>query len=69
MAIINGLNIETTHIKDIKDIKVGDVVLFHGVEKTVTAKDIKEDSFMGRTLFGDSYCLGYLAVLKVVKNN
>ena len=30
MAIINGLNIETTHIKDIK---VGDVVLFHGVEK------------------------------------
>ncbi|WES10042.1 hypothetical protein [Salmonella phage SWJM-02] len=30
MAIINGLNIETTHIKDIK---VGDIVLFHGVEK------------------------------------
>ena len=66
MAIINGLHIETTHIKDIK---VGDVVLSHGVEKTVTAKDIKEDSFMGRTLFGDSYCLVYLAVLKVVKNN
>jgi hypothetical protein len=66
MAIINGVSIETAHIKDIK---VGDVVLSHGVEKTVTAKDIKEDSFMGRTLFGDSYCLGYLAVLKVVKNN
>ncbi len=30
MAIINGLTIETTHIKDIK---VGDTVLFHGVEK------------------------------------
>ncbi|URO83589.1 hypothetical protein [Escherichia phage EC106] len=44
MAIINGLHIETTHIKDIK---VGDIVLFHGVEKTVTAKDITEDSFMG----------------------
>lgn len=66
MAIINVLNIETTHIKDIK---VGDIVLFHGVEKTVTEKDIKEDSFMGRSLFGDSYCLGYRAVLKVIKNN
>ena len=66
MAIINGLNIETTHIKDIK---VGDVVLFHGVEKTVTAKDITADSFMGRSLFGDSYCLGYRAVLQVVKIN
>ena len=66
MAIINGVSIETVHIKDIK---AGDTVLFHGAEKTVTAKDIKEDSFMGRTLFGDSYCLGYLAVLKVVKNN
>ena len=66
MATINGLNIETPHIKDIK---VGDIVLFHGVEKTVTEKDIKEDSFMGRSLFGDSYCLGYRAVLKVIKNN
>ncbi|BDU11748.1 hypothetical protein [Escherichia phage phiWec174] len=66
MAIINGLHIETTHIKDIK---VGDIVLFHGVEKTVTAKDITEESFMSRSLFGDSYCLGYRAVLKVVKNN
>ena len=66
MAIINGLNIETTHIKDIK---VGDIVLFHGVERTVTEKDITEDSFMGRSLFGDCYCLGYRAVLKVVKNN
>ncbi|EQA7971376.1 hypothetical protein ACX863_000071 [Shigella sonnei] len=66
MAIINGVSIETVHIKDIK---VGDTVLFHGVEKTVTAKDITEDSFMGRSLFGDSYCLGYRAVLKVVKNN
>lgn len=66
MTIINGLTIEKTHIKDIK---VGDTVLFHGVEKTVTAKDIKEDSFMGVTLFGDSYRLGYLAVLKVIKNN
>ena len=66
MAIINGLTIETTHIKDIK---VGDTVLFHGVEKTVTAKDITEESFMGRSLFGDSYCLGYRAVLKVDKNN
>lgn len=66
MAIINGVSIETVHIKDIK---AGDTVLFHGVEKTVTAKDITEDSFMGRSLFGDSYCLGYRAVLKVVKNN
>lgn len=30
MAIINGVSIETVHIKDIK---AGDTVLFHGVEK------------------------------------
>ena len=62
MAIINGKQVETVHINQIN---VGDVIIHHGVEKTVTPKDISEDSFMGKSLFGDSYCLGYLAVLKV----
>ena len=43
----------------IKEVKVGDVVFHNGKWRTVGKKDIKEDAFMGRTLFGDSYQLGY----------
>lgn len=39
MTIINGLTIEKTHIKDIK---VGDTVLFHGVEKLSPQKISKK---------------------------
>lgn len=46
----------------IKDVKIGDIVLHDGKWRTVGAKDIKEDPFMGRTLFGDSYQLGYKSV-------
>ena len=44
MAIINGLTIETTHIKDIK---VGDVVLSHGVEKNCHCKGYQRGFFHG----------------------
>ena len=51
---------------NISTIKAGDVILSGGKEITVTSKDIKEDDFMGRTLFGDSYNLGTLPVMKVI---
>ena len=49
-------------MKHISEVKVGDIVLHNGVERTVGANDIKYDSFMGYTLFGDSYHLGYKKV-------
>lgn len=44
------------------DVNVGDTIEHNGHERTVCACDIKQDSFMGRTLFGDSYRLGYQLV-------
>lgn len=44
------------------DVKVGDTIEHAGHERTVCACDIKHDAFMGRTLFGDSYRLGYQLV-------
>ncbi|EFF6325276.1 hypothetical protein BZZ52_005133 [Escherichia coli] len=55
--------IEKRHINDIKP---GDTVLRGGELWTVTARDIKHDAFMGRTLFGDSYNLGYNPVTVAV---
>lgn len=59
---INNKQVETVHISQIN---IGDVIIHHGIEMTVTPKDISEDSFMGKSVFGDSYHLGYLPVLKV----
>lgn len=56
---IKNYYIEQRHINDIKP---GDTVLRDGELLTVTAKDINDDCFMGRTLFGDSYNLGYTLV-------
>lgn len=39
-------------------IRAGDTVFHEGWVKTVGAKDIKYETFMGYTLFGDSYILG-----------
>lgn len=59
--------IEKRHINDIKP---GDTVLRGGELWTVTSRDIKHDAFMGRTLFGDSYNLGYnLVTVAVFRNN
>ncbi|MCH4755791.1 hypothetical protein ML339_24035 [Escherichia coli] len=57
--------IEKCHINDIKP---GDTVLRDGELWTVTSRDIKHDAFMGRTLFGDSYNLGYNPVTVAVFN-
>ena len=60
---IKNYYIEQRHINDIKP---GDTVLRGGELWTVTQRDIKHDSFMGRTLFGDSYNLGYNLVTVAV---
>jgi len=50
-------------------IRVGDVVFFEDKDRTVGKSNIKGDSFMGRTLWGDSYHSGYKPVLRKIMNN
>lgn len=59
------INFKTTPTH-IDDIKVGDVVVHDGQDRTVCAADLKHGTFMGTTLFGDSYRCGTVPVLKVV---
>lgn len=47
----------------IDTIRAGDTVEHNGVLKTVCPGDLKS-GFMGTTLFGDSYRLGTLPVMK-----
>ena len=51
--------IKPTHISDIK---AGDTILHNGEVKTVSGNNIKGSTFIGKTLFGDSYNLGYKKV-------
>ena len=46
-------------------IKPGDSILYNGVIRTVCAENIKNSPGIGITLFGDSYRLGYLPVMRV----
>jgi hypothetical protein len=48
-------------------ITVGDTILHNGEVKTVSGHNIKYNSFIGITLFGDSYNLGYKKVIKLIK--
>ena len=48
----------------INDIQVGDVIQFHGKMATVCRNDIKYDPFMGRSIFGDTFCLGLTPVTR-----
>lgn len=50
----------------ISEIKIGDVVVVGGEAKTVGKLDIKEDAFMGRTLYGDSYKLGTQTIARAI---
>ena len=47
-------------------IVAGDTIIHNGEMKTVTSTNIKKDSFMGKSLFGDSYNLGHKKVIKVL---
>jgi hypothetical protein len=54
--------VEETHISNIR---IGDTIMHNGVMTTVSGTNIKHDSFMGKTLFGDSYHSGYKPVQRV----
>lgn len=45
--------------KNIDQVKAGDVILWDGKDRTVTPKDIKKDSFIGKTIFGDNWKGGH----------
>lgn len=47
-------------------IRPGDTVFHEGKVRTVCASNLKRDPFMGHTLFGDSYMIGYRPVHRVV---
>lgn len=44
------------------EIKIGDTVIHNGELRTVGKETFGNDSFMGLTLWGDSYRLGYQKV-------
>lgn len=51
----------------ISQIKSGDTILHRdGKIRTVCENNIKSDRFMKRSLFGDSYNLGYVPVKKLL---
>lgn len=54
--------IKPTHISEVK---AGDTILHNGEVKTVSGNNIKDNPFIGKTLFGDSYNLGYKQVQMV----
>lgn len=60
---MNNAKTESVHISQIS---AGDLIEHDGKLTTVSGNNIKTDSFIGRTLFGDSYNLGYKPVIKVV---
>lgn len=54
--------IENVHISQIL---AGDTIEHEGVISTVSNSNIKHSEFMGKTLFGDNYKLGYKLVKRV----
>ena len=60
---MDNFKIEETHISKIK---IGDTIMHNGVMTTISGTNIKHDRFMGKTLFGDSYNLGYKSVQRVI---
>ena len=57
-------NIEITEVH-ISTIKGGDTIKHDGQLRTVNEEFIKRDSFMGTSIFGDSYRSGTIKVKKV----
>ena len=50
----------------ISTIRIGDTILHNGEVKTISGNNIKYCPFIGTTLFGDSYNLGYKLVIKIL---
>lgn len=55
--------IEETHINNIQG---GDTILLNDVITTVCNNNIKECKFMGKSIFGDTFKLGYKKVQRVI---
>jgi IS4 transposase len=68
MTLIAPAPFEKFPVKEvhISTIKGGDTVIHNGEVATVSGTNIKQDSFMGTTLFGDSYKLGHKLAAKVI---
>lgn len=60
---IDNVKTESVHISNIS---AGDIIIRNGLVTTVSGNNIKRNTFMGTTLFGDSYRLGHTPVEKVV---
>jgi len=58
-----NVKIESVHISRIS---IGDTIEHEGKITTISGNNIKINTFMGTTLFGDSYNFGNKAVNKVV---
>ena len=56
------MNTDKVHISQIR---VGDTILHDGVMTTISGNNIKRSEFIGTTLFGDSYNLGYKLVTRI----
>lgn len=54
--------IEEVHISRIK---AGDTIMHNDIMHTVCPKNIKQDSFWGTSIFGDSYHSGYKKVKRI----
>lgn len=55
----------TTDKVHISKIRAGDTILHNGVMTTVSGNNISFSSFMGKSLFGDTYSLGYKLVTRI----
>ena len=58
-----------TELVDVCLIRVGDTIVHRGEIRTVSGNNIKRNRFMGTTLFGDSYRLGYKKVVRIRYEN
>lgn len=56
---------KAVHISAIKN---GDTIIHNGELKTVCTQDIRKSTFLGTTIFGDSYHLGQMPVIKIIFN-
>ena len=56
---------KTTEQVHISKIGIGDTIIHDNHERTVCKSNIIHDSFMGTSLFGDSYNLGYKFVTRI----
>lgn len=57
------MEIVKTHISNIR---AGDTIIFRGKQTTVCKNNITYSSFMGVSIFGDTYNLGCKLVEKVI---